>query len=198
MKKTTEAGASGSAYRMLAVPAPMNAFWVRFWVRSDTDMGGDHNAFAIASDTDDPNGSANVEFAEDVGIAFNASDDVRWPTGYGRLSTGGTKPYVLPKETWYCVEVSYDGTNRVQQLFVNGAQLINATSYPAAAKAFKNFKFGFQSFHGPDRVTVVRRRRGGPGPHRRLQLEDARIAAGPARSAASGRSLTPRRERQPS
>jgi hypothetical protein len=152
VKKTTEAGASGSAYRMLAVPAPMNAFWVRFWVRSDTDMGGDHNAFAIASDTDDPNGSANVEFAEDVGIAFNASDDVRWPTGYGRLTSGGTKPYVLPKETWYCVEVSYDGTSRVQQLFVNGAQLINATSYPTAAKAFKNFKFGFQSFHGPDRV----------------------------------------------
>jgi hypothetical protein len=144
---------SGSMYKMLAVPATMNAFWVRFFVRSDMPMGGEHNAFAVASVNDTPNDSMGVEFAEDVGIAFNASDVVRWPTGYGRLTSGGTNPYMLPANTWHCVEISFDGTNRVQQLFINGAQLINATDYPSATRAFRFFKFGFNSLHGPNRQT---------------------------------------------
>ena len=136
---------------MLAVPAPANAFWVRFFIRSDIDMGGEHNAFAMASITTAKGDSGGIQFAEDVGIAFNTSDDVRWPAGYGRLTSGGTNPYVLPKDTWYCVEISYDGAARVQQLFINGAQLINATSYPSMTKAIQAFKFGLQTFHGPDR-----------------------------------------------
>jgi hypothetical protein len=114
-------------------------------------MGGDHNAFAMATLTTSKMDKVGIQFAEDVGIAFNTGDDVRWPTGYGRLSSGGTRPYVLPKDTWYCVEISYDGANRVQQLFVDGVQLINATSYPSSAMAIKVFKFGYAPFHGPDR-----------------------------------------------
>jgi hypothetical protein len=151
VKSAADAGTSGSAYKMLAVPATMNAFWVRFFVRSDVPMGGEHNAFAVASINDEPNDGMGVEFAEDVGIAFNASDDVRWPTGYGRLTTGGTNPYVLPANMWHCVEISFDGAARVQQLFVNGMSLINAATYPSATRAFKNFKFGFNSLHGPNR-----------------------------------------------
>jgi len=152
VKSGSGADTSGSAYKMLAVPGTQGAFWVRFFIRSNTDMGGDHNAFTKASDTDDPNSSLNFEFAEDVGIAFNLNDDPRWPAGYGRLTAGGTNPYVLPKDTWYCVEISYDSATRVQQLFVNGAQLINATNYPSQAPsaAIRIFKFGFQPFHGPD------------------------------------------------
>ena len=90
-----------------------------------------------------------------IGIAFNTNDDVRWPTGYGRLTNGSTMPYVLPANTWHCVEISYDNAGRVQQLFVAGTQLINATNYPAMTTppppAIKIFKFGFQTFHGPDR-----------------------------------------------
>jgi len=152
VKSGADAGTSGSAYKMLAVPAPMNTFWVRFFIRSDMPIGSpEHNAFAVASLTDEPNDGMGVEFAEDVGIAFNASDDVRWPTGYGRLTSGGTMPYSLPANMWHCVEISFDGTARVQQLFVNGMQLINATTYPSATRAFKNFKFGFNSLHGPNR-----------------------------------------------
>ena len=44
------------------------------------------------------------------------------------------------------------GTNRVQQLYVNGAQLINAANYPAASLAFRFFKFGFMQLSGPDRL----------------------------------------------
>lgn len=151
VKSGSDSGTSGSMYKMLAVPATQGAFWARFWIRSDVDLGGEHNAFAEASESDDPNASGSVEFAEDVGIAFNTSDDVRWPAGYGRLTSGGTNPYVLAKNTWHCVELSFDATAKIQQAYVNGTQLMNATNYPSSPKAYKIFKFGFMSFHGPNR-----------------------------------------------
>jgi hypothetical protein len=151
VKASSDSGSSGSMYRMLAVPATAGAFWVRFWVESDIAMGGvDHNAFAGGSIGDGPN-DLMIEFAEDVGIAFNTSDTDVWPVGYGRLSGGGTKPYSLPAMTWACVEISYDGPNRVQQLYINGTQLINATGYPSATEALTYFKFGFDAYHGPAR-----------------------------------------------
>src|SRR5690606_3042298 len=91
---------SGGAYKMLAVPTPGPVFWVRFYIRSDVDLGAtDHNVFAYAAGSDDPNDSKFVELAEDVGVAFNSHDVVRWPMGYGRLQTGETVPFTLPKDT---------------------------------------------------------------------------------------------------
>src|SRR6478752_10665527 len=152
VKLTTESGSSGSAYRMLAVPAPSGAFWVRFYIQqTELDLGGvDHNLFASAAASDEPN-AASIEFAEDVGIAFNTSDNVRWPTDYGRLTSGGTKPFSLPKGMWHCIEISFDGQGREQQLFINGMQQIDAKDYPASVSAIKNFKFGFNQLHGPAR-----------------------------------------------
>lgn len=151
VKSMAEGGTTGQ-YRMLAAPATMNAFWARFFVRSNMPMGGSHNIFAMGAINDQANKEMTVEFAEDVGIAFNASDAVRWPDGYGRLQSGQTNPYMLPANAWHCVEISFDGTNRVQQLYVNGAQLINVANYPAASLAFRFFKFGFMQLSGPDRL----------------------------------------------
>ena len=136
---------------MLAVPATAGKFWVRFWIRSDMPIGGtDHNAFAGGSIGSSPN-DLMIEFAEDVGIAFNTSDSDQWPTGYGRTSSGGTMPYTLPSATWECIEISYDGTGREQQLFINNVQLIDAMGYPGATEALAYFKFGFDAYHGPAR-----------------------------------------------
>jgi hypothetical protein len=158
VKETSESGTSGSAYRMLAVPGTSGAFWARFWVQSSIDMGDSvanptgHNAFAGGSGSTAVNDSTFLQFCEDVGIAFNYSDTDRWPTGYGRTTTGGTVPYILPKMTWACVEISFDSTTMEQQLFINGTQLIDATSYPAStASPFATFKFGLETFAGPDR-----------------------------------------------
>jgi len=151
VKSGSDSGTSGSQYRMLAVPVTGTAFWARFWIRSDMDLGGEHNPFAMASPDDSPDKNNSVEFAEDVGIAFNTNDDVRWPEGYGRLMNGSTKPYVLPKDTWHCIELSFDSAQRVQQVYVAGKLLINATAYPSMSLTEKTFKFGFWSIHGPDR-----------------------------------------------
>jgi len=152
VKSGSEAGVSG-AYRMLAVPAPSGPYWVRFYIQqTEIDLGGlEHNVFAGAAASDEPNSSL-IEFAEDVGLAFNTSDAVRWPTGYGRTMSGGTMPFSLPKGMWHCIEIAFDPAGRQQQLFVNGTQQIDAKDYPANAGAgFKNFKFGFNQLHGPAR-----------------------------------------------
>jgi hypothetical protein len=156
VKASSEAGISGS-YRMLAVPTPGPAFWVRLYIlQMDADIGSvDHNVFAGASGSDDPNDSVMVELAEDVGLAFNAHDVVRWPVGFGRTTTGGTNPYTLAKGVWHCIEISYDSATRAQKLFVNGALQIDAPDFPAAVTPAMNpftvFKFGFYELHGPAR-----------------------------------------------
>jgi hypothetical protein len=154
VKSDAEAGISG-AYRMLAVPAPNASFWVRFYMQqTELDIGNnDHNVFASASGSDDPN-APSVEFAEDVGVAFNAMDVVRWPATYGRTTAGGLNPFSLPKGVWHCIEISYDSQVREQKLFVDGVQQIDASDFPAAASlgaGFKIFKFGFNQLHGPSR-----------------------------------------------
>lgn len=142
------------AYKMLAVPAPGATFWVRFYIRSDVEIGQeDHNVYAYAAGSDEPNESVNVEFAEDVGIAFNSHDIVRWPVDYGRLDGGGTNPYTLPADTWHCIEIMFDGAGQVQQLFVEGTQLIDAQTFPDSTQAFTTFKFGYNSLHGTVRST---------------------------------------------
>ncbi|HEU5074149.1 MAG TPA: hypothetical protein VFU02_08250, partial [Polyangiaceae bacterium] len=142
------------AYKMLAVPAPGAAFWVRFYIRSDVDLGhADHNVYAAAAASDNPNESTYIEFAEDVGLAFNSHDVVRWPEGFGRLEAGGTNPFTLPKDAWHCIEISYDGAARVQQLYIEGTLQIDAQSYPDGTNAFTTFKFGYNSLHGTTRST---------------------------------------------
>lgn len=153
VKSGSDTGTSGSSYQMLAVPAPNATFWARFYIRqADIDIGGvDHNVFAGASSSDEPNASGMVEFAEDVGVAFNTSDDVRWPANYGRIN-GATMPFSLPKGMWHCIEISFDSAARAQKLYVNGELKIDATGYPASvAMPFKVFKFGFNKLHGPAR-----------------------------------------------
>jgi hypothetical protein len=151
VKKSTASGTSGSMYEMLAVPATAGAFWTRFWIESDMPIGGaDHNAFAGGSVDDTPNGLM-IEFAEDQGIAFNTKDSDQWPAGYGYLTGGGTKLYTLPAMTWECIEISYDGTGKEQQLFINNVQLIDAKNYPSTTEALTYFKFGFMAYHGPPR-----------------------------------------------
>jgi hypothetical protein len=149
---SADTGASG-AYQMLAVPAPMATFWVRLYIQqTELDIGeSDHNVFGGATSTDEPNSPGMIEFAEDVGVAFNTSDDVRWPTGYGRIN-GTPMPFKLPKGMWHCVEINYDSATRAQKLFVNGVLQIDATNYPATvASPVKIFKFGFNKLHGPAR-----------------------------------------------
>ena len=147
-----DTGASG-AYQMLAVPAPSGKFWVRLYIQqTELDIGeSDHNVYGGAASTDEPNSPGMIEFAEDVGVSFNTSDDVRWPAGFGRIN-GTPMPFKLPKGMWHCIEINYDSATRAQKLYVNGTLQIDATDYPKTVAAPVNiFKFGFNKLHGPPR-----------------------------------------------
>jgi hypothetical protein len=147
VRKNAEPNAS-TMYKMLAVPSGGASFWVRMYLRSDVELGQEgHNAYAAASENDDPNDGSRVEFADDVGLSFNASDDVRWPEGYGRLTTGETNPYTLPADEWHCIELYFDGAARTQSLFIEGEEVLVASDYPGSAMNFGVFKFGYQGFH---------------------------------------------------
>jgi hypothetical protein len=142
-------------YRMLAVPTGGATFWVRMYVRSDKDLGEiDHNVFAQAAKNDDPNDGEHMEFAEDVGLSLHFDDgNIRWPEGYGRLSGGGTMPYTLPKDTWHCLEFSFDGQGRAHQFYLEGELVIDAQSFPANTQPWQFFKFGYNALHGTVRNT---------------------------------------------
>lgn len=150
VKSVTE---SSGAYKMLAVPSGGATFWARFYLRSDAPLGElDHNVFAQASGSDEPNDGTSVEFAEDVGLAFNSSDSVRWPEDYGRIG-GDTNPYTLAPDAWYCVELFFDGAAQQQMLYIDGELLIDAMAFPDATKAFTVLKFGYNALHGTSRTT---------------------------------------------
>lgn len=150
VKTTAEAnmGGSASAYRMLAVPSGGSKFWSRVYLRSDMDLGAgtasdsEHNAWMGASTSDDPNGPL-VEIANDCGIAFNKSDHVIRPES---TEPNCATPYVLPPDTWYCIEASFDGATGNTQLYVDGELVIDAPAWADAQGMFTHFKFGVNVF----------------------------------------------------
>jgi hypothetical protein len=145
--KDGESGATG-AYQMLAVPATPTAFWTRFWIMSSIDIGGtEHNAFAGAS-TGAGTNDTMIEFAEDDYLAFNTKDQDCFPV-VGCTGQHPTTPYTIPGNVWQCIEISYDISAQVQQLYVNGSLVINAPNYPGATVATSTpyFKFGYDAYH---------------------------------------------------
>jgi hypothetical protein len=137
------------AYRMLSVPAPGPAFWAHFYIRSDIELGTAervHNEFGAAAGSLDPNEPTSLEFAEDRSVAFNAHDDVRRPDGFSF-----DKPYLLPPNTWYCVELGFDSATRHQMMYVDGMKRIDAADFPAADQIkspFAVYNFGLREYHG--------------------------------------------------
>jgi hypothetical protein len=138
-------------YRMLSVPTPGAAFWVHFYIRSDIELGTAervHNEFGAAAGSADPNEPTSLEFAEDRSVAFNSHDDVRRPDGFSF-----DKPYLLPPNTWYCIELGFDSATRHQVMYVDGVKRIDATDFPMAASIkspFAVYNFGLREYHGFD------------------------------------------------
>jgi hypothetical protein len=146
VKPDTEAQ-SGSAYQMLAVTSGGNTFWVRFYLRSDQILGQDsHNAFVSASAGVGPNDKPSLEFAEDCGIAFNNNDAVVRPDGSSE-SIPCMTPLRLEPDTWYCVELSFNGATGDTQLFIDREPTIDSRGWSAGKGAFKYVKFGVNNLH---------------------------------------------------
>jgi hypothetical protein len=149
VRSKKEANGPTDPYRMLSVATPGPAFWVHFYLRGDIELGTServHNEFGAAAGSADPNDPTSLEFAEDRGLAFNSHDDVRRPAGYSF-----DKPYLLPPNKWYCIELGFDSATRHQVMYVDGMKLIDATDFPAASaikSPFAAYNFGLRDYHG--------------------------------------------------
>jgi hypothetical protein len=144
-------GTSPSAFRMLSVPIPGQAFWVRLYVRSDSvfgNMSAVHNAFFEAMNAANANSSA-VQFAEQwCQVLMNASDQL-YPMNLSSCSTTGP---TLSANQWHCVEAYFDGAGGNVQIYGDGAKLIDAANWTPAKMTYGAFGFGFAQYSGPART----------------------------------------------
>lgn len=141
-------------YRMLAVPVPGNSFWVRLYTRSDVGFGAEgstHAALFMASTLavdGDYNGDTAVEIAEQFGqVLLNVKDSLFGTSGTNPNGQPGTR---LADDTWTCMEAQFDGATGDVRVFVEGAQIIDATGWQPPSN-FSSFRFGYLRFSSPDR-----------------------------------------------
>jgi hypothetical protein len=137
------------SYRVMAIPVPVQAFWARIFVRTDTLFGDvDHDGiFAISSgdQTVDNNNETRIEFAEQEGtIVLNRSTD--------RITFPTVRPKMLAANTWHCVETRFDGAAGDVEVFADGQAIISALGDPQFQFVVRTFRIGTLQFHAPRNV----------------------------------------------
>lgn len=134
------------SYRVTAIDVPVQAFWARVFLRSDTLIGDNgHDAlFAISSgdNTVDNNNETRVEFSEQEGtIVLNRStDQITFPLA---------RPTTLAANTWHCVETRFDGDAGDIEVFANGEAIIRSLGNAQFRFQVRTFRIGILQFHDP-------------------------------------------------
>jgi hypothetical protein len=172
-------GANGSAHslkvtpgsnfsQMLGVLTGTATFWTRMYIQSmiDTSTVTGHDAFVAAiddtanggklSDAGDPNNglairvgehSCQLEINNSVGDAEVLSDAVDGNSNY--TCAGGV---TFAANTWYCLEVFYDGPNSTVRVFVDGSEVTGLDVTNWGPHNYDLFKFGFENYGGTGRT----------------------------------------------
>lgn len=139
--------------QMLGVPTPGDRFWVRLYLRSDTDIQQGHNTYVAAVEGNgDPNMGQAVRIGEhQCQLELNRkSDDKELLSNGGMYScTGGVK---LVANRWYCLEALFDGAGGEVRVFVDAQEIpqLHATGW--GPYGYKLFKFGFEKYHGQNKT----------------------------------------------
>jgi hypothetical protein len=127
----------GFAYRVMAIPAPGQQFWVRLFVQVDVEFGrANHAGIFGASDSglqQDHNGEVLIELSEQFGYMLTNIDD-----------DTSLRPAVemrLAANQWHCMEARYDGDAGQIEIFVEGQRIINETR-ANARMTFRTFRIG--------------------------------------------------------
>ncbi|RYZ10260.1 MAG: hypothetical protein EOO73_01400 [Myxococcales bacterium] len=122
-------------------------------MRSATDIQMGHNTYVAAgTDTGDPNAGEYVRIGEhQCQLELNRkSDDKELLSNGGMyMCSGGVK---LVKDTWYCLEFSYDGPGKEVRVFVDNTEVpaLHATDW--GPYEYKIFKLGFEKYHGAEKT----------------------------------------------
>jgi hypothetical protein len=144
----------GSGFsQMLGVAVP-SKFWGRVYLRSATDIQMGHNTYVAAGTdaTGDPNNGEYIRIGEhQCQLELNRkSDDKELLSNGGMyMCSGGVK---LVKDTWYCLEFSYDGPGKEARVFVDGTEVTALHATDWGPYDYKMFKLGFEKYHGLDKT----------------------------------------------
>jgi hypothetical protein len=138
--------------QMLGVPVP-SKFWGRVYLRSDTDIQSGHNTYmAAGTSSGDPNMGTYVRIGEhQCQLELNRSSDDKelLSNGGTYMCEGGVK---LLKDTWYCVEFSYDGPGQEIRVFVDDQEISALHATACGPYEYKVFKLGFEKYHGMNKT----------------------------------------------
>ena len=138
--------------QMLATPVPASRFHVRLYLMSDTPMNMGHNTFINAGEGDgDPNPLPVVrvgEHRQQLELNRKSDDHELLSSGDYDSLEGATQ---LMEDTWYCLEVLYDGPGSQVRVWVDDEEVskLHATDWSAD---YETFKFGYERYHGPDKT----------------------------------------------
>jgi hypothetical protein len=143
----------GSGFsQMLGVAVP-SKFWGRVYLRSATDIQMGHNTYVAAgTDNGDPNNGEYVRIGEhQCQLELNRkSDDKELLSNGGMyMCSGGVK---LLKDTWYCLEFSYDGPGKEVRVFVDDTEVTALHATDWGPYEYKIFKLGFEKYHGAEKT----------------------------------------------
>jgi hypothetical protein len=141
--------AGGFQIRMLGVPTPSSAFWVRLFIKSDQALGEpNHNSFfAAMTDPNYHNSTATVELAAQYSCLLLNKSDSLFPAG--NTCTVNT---ALSANTWHCMEAHYDGAAGNVTVFADKTKIIDAVAWAPAMANFNTFDFGYASYNMPART----------------------------------------------
>jgi hypothetical protein len=138
--------------QMLAVAVP-SAFWGRVYLRSDTDIQKGHNTYVAAgTSTGNPNEGTYIRIGEhqcQLELNRSTDDEELLSNGGNYACEGGVK---LLKDTWYCLEFSYDGPGQEIRVFVDGMEVNALHSTDWGVFDYKVFKLGFEKYHGDNKT----------------------------------------------
>jgi hypothetical protein len=148
----------GNFSQMLGVMTGTATFWTRVYLRSEVDtvtVSG-HDTFVLATDGNgDPNAGQHIRIGEhSCQLEINRktddkeilSDAVNGNSMY--MCSGGIAPM---KNTWYCLEVFYDGPNSTVRVFVDGTESTALHVTDWGPYTYDMFKFGFENYGGTAR-----------------------------------------------
>jgi hypothetical protein len=148
----------GNFSQMLGVMTGTATFWTRFYLRSEVDtvsVSG-HDTFVLATDGNgDPNAGQHIRIGEhSCQLEINRktddkeilSDAVNGNSMY--MCSGGIAPM---KNTWYCMEVFYDGPNSTVRVFVDSTESTALHVTDWGPYTYDMFKFGFENYGGTAR-----------------------------------------------
>ncbi|MGC4093728.1 MAG: hypothetical protein QM756_38675 [Polyangiaceae bacterium] len=143
---------------MLGVTTGTSKFWTRVYIRHDVETSAvtGHDTFVAATDNNgDPNMGEFVRVGEhscqlelnrksdDKEILSNAVNGV---SNY--MCSGGI---TFKKDTWYCLEVYYDGPGKEVRVFVDNTESTALHVTDWGPYTYGMFKFGFENYSGTAR-----------------------------------------------